>query len=80
MALVRTIEPGQKDIRAVHNTTSCTYSVFIDENGSPYLQLDTYGSAEREIPGRVKQTLQFNQDSAERLVDIFREVFPNMRR
>jgi hypothetical protein len=80
MALVRTIELRQKDIRAVHNTTTCTYSVFIDEDGTPYLQLETYGSENREIPGKVKQTMQFNQESAERLMDILRQVFPTLGR
>ncbi len=79
MALVRKIEPREKDIRAVHNTTTCTFTVFVDEDGGRYLQLETYGSEEREIPGKVKQTLQFNEQSAAQLLKILRDTFPTLQ-
>jgi hypothetical protein len=33
----------------------------------PYLQLTTYGSDSRQIPGKVSQTLQFDREQAKAL-------------
>jgi hypothetical protein len=43
------------------------------------LQLDTSGSDDRQIPGKVSQTLQFDRDRAAELVRIIRTVFPDVR-
>jgi hypothetical protein len=79
MALVQKIESRQKDIRTVHNTTTCTFSLYTNDAGDRFVQLDTYGSEDREVGGKVKQTLQFNEESAARLMEIFREVYPKLR-
>lgn len=79
MALVTMIEAREKEIRSVHQATTCTYTTFVDEDGTPYLQLETYGSKEREIPGKVKQTLQFNERSAAQLLKILLDTFPCLR-
>ena len=39
------------------------------------LQLSTYGSEEREIPGKTSQTLQFTRESAAQLFRILKEEF-----
>jgi hypothetical protein len=39
------------------------------------LQLSTYGSEEREIPGKTSQTLQFTRESAAQLYRILKEEF-----
>lgn len=74
MALVTDFQLKNKEVR-VHNSTACTYTTFVDDNGNRYLQLDTYGSDERQIPGKVSQTLQFNAQSAAKLLEIIRECF-----
>lgn len=76
MALVRKLEPRQKEIRTVHEVTDCTYSVFVDDANNRYLQVDTYGSSRREIPGKVSQTIQLDEGAATQLRRIIDETFP----
>jgi hypothetical protein len=59
----------------VHREVACGYSLFV-RNGVTYLQLDTYGSAERKLRGKTSQSLQFDEDAARQLTDLFDCVFP----
>jgi hypothetical protein len=77
MALVNTIEKIQKTSQRVHGPVECSYSVF-SEGGKRYLQLDTYGSSDRAQPGKVSQALQFDRKSAERLLQLIHEAFPDL--
>lgn len=45
----------------VHHPADASFHLF-DEGGVTYLQIDTYGSAERQLAGKVSQTLQFGPD------------------
>lgn len=44
MALVSRMTEIRKDRQTVHAETTCHWSVFTDDSGDLYLQLDTYGS------------------------------------
>jgi hypothetical protein len=48
----------------------CHWSV-----GNGLLQLATYGSDDREMPGKTSQTLQFTRESAAQLFRIMKEEF-----
>ncbi|WP_197521979.1 hypothetical protein [Mycobacterium gordonae] len=39
------------------------------------LQLDTYGSDERQIPNKVSQSFQFDREGAAVLLRLIRDVF-----
>jgi hypothetical protein len=39
--------------------TTCSASIFTDEQGRRYIQLDTYGRKSRKMPGKVSQAIQF---------------------
>jgi hypothetical protein len=67
MALVKKLESFSMDRSVVHGEVSATFTTFKDEAGTRYLQIDTYGSAEREIPGKKSQTLQFGPEGMARL-------------
>jgi hypothetical protein len=54
----------------------CGYAAF-DHAGKRYLLLETYGSDDREIPGKVSQSLQLDADSARRLRQVIDESFPD---
>lgn len=75
MALLRELTPLSKDRHRVHGEVDCGYSVFHAE-GRKYLQLDTYGSADRQIPGKTSQSIQLNEESAGALVQLLKQVFP----
>ena len=78
MALVRRLESTTKDRPTVHGDVVCLYSVFSDPSGNGYLQLDTYGSDDRDFPGKISQSVQFNRDSAAQLKKLIEQVFPNL--
>jgi hypothetical protein len=78
MALVRKIQEVAKQRHSVHGDTSCSYSAF-RQSGKTYLQLDTYGSKQRKLRGKISQTLQFNEQAAKELMRIIEETFPNLR-
>ena len=78
MALVKKYFAVNKDDVRVHEGVECGYTVF-DSSGQRYLQLDTYGSADRAIPGKVSQSLQFDYASASELRHLIDRFFPENR-
>jgi hypothetical protein len=55
----------------------CGYSTF-DAKGQRFLQLDTYGSGEREFPGKTSQTIQVDRVGARELKRILEQAFPGI--
>ena len=76
MALVRALKEGRKDKQGVHEETECSYTIFSDDQGNRFLQLDTYGSPGRKLTGKVSQTLQFDVQAASHLKRLIEETFP----
>jgi 5-methylcytosine-specific restriction protein B len=80
MALIIGFVPSSSDRRAPHPTTvTCGWLSFTGPRG-PVLQLDTYGSDERQIQGKVTQTIQMDEAAARRLMELLEETFPSLRR
>ncbi|WP_215648520.1 MULTISPECIES: hypothetical protein [Bacteria] len=57
-----------------HNPTEATYDVVI-VNGEKFLQIATYGSSTREIPGKASQVIQFDTQSLAQLKRIIEDYF-----
>ncbi|MCE8531741.1 hypothetical protein KBY26_21085 [Ruegeria pomeroyi] len=77
MALVTRFEKGEQEVRSLHPTeVSCTYLVS-ENHGKKILQLNTYGSSHREMPDKLSQTLQFDENSARQLLAILLKEFGN---
>ena len=74
MALVTKLEQQTMTANRVHGPVNCTYSVF-DEDGRRYLQIDTYGSAQRKIRGMKSQTIQLDEQTARQLKRLLDENF-----
>ena len=66
-----------KDRYGDHTTVKCGFSVYDTEEGR-LLQLDTYGSEDREIEGKTSQSIQLDERAAKRLVEIIVEAFPGL--
>jgi hypothetical protein len=78
MARIARFEKITSDRQRIHGTeTNCGYGAF-DVQGRRYLQLETYGSNERKIPGKISQTLQLDEDRAAELLRIIRQTFPRI--
>jgi hypothetical protein len=77
MALLTTLEARQKDRQTVHRPTRCAYSVF-DFEGKCYLQLDTFGSDDRQFTEKVSQSIQFDRNVASELLCLIKQTFPDL--
>ena len=64
-----TIKKIEKEKNAIHSKVTTTYSVF-EEDSNRYIQIDTYGSNDRAIPGKISQSIQFDRESAKFLVKL----------
>ncbi|MBB4020902.1 MULTISPECIES: hypothetical protein [Actibacterium] len=75
MAFVRSIERDDKEVRSAHPTQLvCKYMVG-ERDGMKVLQLNSYGSDDRDMPGKLSQTLQFSEESARQLYQILHAEF-----
>jgi predicted HNH restriction endonuclease len=78
MALVTSLEPNAKERQSIHRPTRCLYSVVKGPAGERYLQLDTVGSQDREIPDKVSQSIQFDRQAAGQLLQLIQRTFPDL--
>ena len=75
MAIISSFRKLPRTSGRLHRThVECGYVIF-DAGGKRFLQLETYGSDERQIPGKVSQTLQLDEDAAMRLAELIRRAF-----
>lgn len=63
-----------KQRNTVHDKVYTTYTVF-EIGGEKYVQLDTYGRVGRENPEKLSQSIQFDRETAQFLVDCFAQEF-----
>lgn len=63
-----------KERNCIHNKVRATYSVFTGD-GNKYFQIDTYGSPNRELKGKISQSIQLNKESAEELIKLLTDTF-----
>ena len=64
----------EKNRNTVHGKVYATYSSFVT-GGKKYFQIDTYGKADRAMPGKISQSLQFDKSSAESLIALLKKEF-----
>jgi len=77
MALVTSIYSRPQEQTGRHPTeVECGYLVVQSSEG-PILQLTTFGSSTRAMPGKASQTMQFDRQSATQLRQIIDQVFPS---
>jgi hypothetical protein len=67
MAIVRKIKQLTLEKDSPHTEVECTYAIVTDERGQRYLQIDTYGSTTRQIPGKKSQSVRFSPEAIEQL-------------
>ena len=76
MAYVTDIMTGPTvEVVRKHRTCSAVWRL-AERDGEHVLQLDTYGSPERQDQGTVSQSIQLDEERARELLDIIRTVFP----
>ena len=74
MAIVRKLERVDLERDSKHTEVDCTYSI-VETDGKKYLQIDTYGSSSRKIPGKKSQSIRFSPEALKQLKTILRDRF-----
>jgi hypothetical protein len=74
VALIRTFTRKDRDRITLHDEIEATYTTF-ERDGRFLLQIDTYGRASRQIPGKQSQTIQLDERGAKALFAILRREF-----
>jgi hypothetical protein len=74
MAIVRQLVLQQLEAKSQHSETECTYTIVRADDGT-YLQIDTYGSRQRRIPGKKSQSIRFSPEAVEQLKAILARHF-----
>lgn len=77
MALITSFEERPLEPKSVHAAVLCGYRAVV-LGGERLLQLETYGSPDRAMPGKVSQSIQLNQASARALKRIIDSTFPGI--
>jgi hypothetical protein len=75
MARVRSIEMGAGNIQAHRTEVDCQVLTLSDGRLTTLIQLDTFGSDERAMPGKKSQTMQFDRQQARQLWEILGREF-----
>lgn len=75
MSLVTHLKARELERNVGHREAEATYSV-VEENGEKFLQIDTYGSAERKdkTPGHRAQSLRFSSTAIAELRAILKQL------
>lgn len=74
MALIRKFEQKNMDRNSIHDEIEASYTVF-ERDGRTFVQIDSYGRVDREIPGKKSQTIQLDEAGALQLYSILKSSF-----
>jgi hypothetical protein len=74
MALVRKFEYKSMDRNSVHDEIEATVTAF-HKDSRTFIQIDTYGTSERQIPGKKSQSIQLGEAGASALYQILKKEF-----
>lgn len=74
VALIKSFEEKRMDRNSIHDAIEATYTTF-ERDGRRFVQIDSYGRAQREIPGKKSQSIQLDEKSARELFDILGDFF-----
>lgn len=77
MALIRRFEERPLEPSRIHDEVTCGFKA-ADINGRRVLQLETYGSRSRKIPGKVSQSIQIDEAGARDLIRILQNSFSGL--
>jgi hypothetical protein len=74
MAVVRAFEEKELDRQSKHSEVEATISL-VEADGEKFVQIDTYGSPNRAMPGKVSQSLRLSKSAFEQLVNLAEKHF-----
>ena len=74
MVLIRKFEKLDAERNQLQGEVEAKYAVF-ERDGKGFVQINTYGRADRKLPGKLSQTIQLDRQGAEALVAILKNAF-----
>jgi hypothetical protein len=77
MAIVTSLSRVKKDRVGNAKTTECGYCM-VELDGTEYFLLESYGSRDRAIPGKVSQSLHLDRRLATELKRALEAEFPGI--
>jgi hypothetical protein len=76
VAVIRELELRVPEKYTRHtDAEGSTYSIIYEPDGTKVLEIDTYGSRSRRIPGKVSQSIRFSPEGLTQLRRILNEHF-----
>lgn len=75
VAVIRSFSEKKPERETRHSEVEATWHV-AEQGGSKFLQIDTYGSSERMLAGKVSQSIRLDAHSAAQLRNLIDRVFP----
>jgi hypothetical protein len=79
MALIRDINHTSKERHSLHKPTRCEASTFDAPGNQRILQLDTFGTSDRDFPDKISQSIQLDEASAAKLKQLIEQAFPHLK-
>ncbi len=73
MAIVRTMERTTLERDSKHSEVNATYTI-VNVEGEKFLQIDTYGSANRQDIGKKSQSIRFSSEAINQLKSILEKL------
>ncbi len=73
MAIVRKMDPITLERESKHTEVNATYTVIHAEDGD-YLQIDTYGSIDRQEIGKKSQSIRLSPTALKQLEGILKKI------
>jgi len=74
MALVRHFTEKHMERNSLHDEIDASYTVF-ENDGRVFVQIDSYGREDRQIPGKKSQSIQLDAQGAAELFRILKSAF-----
>lgn len=74
MALIKNLDRITMERNVVHDDVEASYCVFQDDRGRKYLQINTYGSRHRKMPGKTSQSIQLGPEALQQLQEIIETI------
>ncbi|MEJ0062894.1 MAG: methionyl-tRNA formyltransferase [Alphaproteobacteria bacterium] len=75
MALIRNFDRKDHERQTVHDEIKATYTSFRNDDGSIFLQINSYGRDSRAVPGKQSQVIQLDREGAFSLFNILKQEF-----
>lgn len=76
MAVITKLEPITRERELKLHPTQVVAQYGVQRrDGKAFLQIDTFGSSERDKPGKQSQTMQFTEETARQLWSIIGKEF-----